>query len=67
MDINNAENILRKIERKEINFEVIRTPLLSPFGLNLITQSHADFIKVEDRVNFLKRMHELQMRVIEKR
>ncbi len=67
MDINNAENILRKIERKEINFEVIRTPLVSPFGLNLITQSHADFIKVEDRVNFLKRMHELQMRVIEKR
>ncbi len=67
MDINNAENILKKIERKEINFEIVRTPLVSPFGLNLLTQSHSDFIKVEDRVNFLKRMHELQMRVIEKR
>jgi len=67
MDISNAESILKKIERKEINFEVVRTPLVSPFGLNLITQSHSDFIKVEDRVNFLKRMHELQMKVIEKR
>ncbi|MEK6915205.1 MAG: ATP-dependent helicase [Nanoarchaeota archaeon] len=67
MDIAKAEDILKKIERKEINFEIIKTPLVSPFGLNLLTQGHADFIKVEDRVNFLKRMHELQMKVIEKK
>ncbi|MEK6893932.1 MAG: helicase-related protein, partial [Nanoarchaeota archaeon] len=67
MDINNAESILKKIERKDISLEIVRTPLVSPFGLNLLTQSHSDFIKVEDRVNFLRRMHELQMRVIEKR
>jgi ATP-dependent helicase Lhr and Lhr-like helicase len=65
MDINNAKNILRKIERKELVVEVIRTFLVSPFGLNLLTQSHSDFVKVEDRVNFLKRMHELQMKIIE--
>ena len=41
--------------------------MVSPFGLNLLTQSHSDFIKVEDRINFLKRMHELQMKVIEGR
>jgi ATP-dependent Lhr-like helicase len=67
MDIGNAENILKKIERKDITIEIIRTPMVSPFGLNLLTQSHSDFIKVEDRVNFLRRMHELQMRIIEKR
>ena len=67
MDIKTAENILKKIEKKEINLELIRTPMVSPFGLNLLTQSHSDFIKVEDRVNFLKKMHELQMKVIEKR
>ena len=67
MDINNAESILKKKERKDISLEIVRTPLVSPFGLNLLTQSHSDFIKVEDRVNFLRRMHELQMRVIEKR
>jgi len=65
MDISHAEEVLRKIERKEIEISITRTPLVSPFGLILLTQSHADFVKVEDRINFLKRMHELQMKVIE--
>ena len=67
MDINHAEEILKKIERKDIEISIVRTPLVSPFGLILLTQSHSDFIKVEDRINFLKRMHELQMKVIEGR
>src|SRR3989344_6035858 len=48
MDIDNAENILKKIEKKEIEVEIVRTPMVSPFGLNLLTQSHSDFIKIED-------------------
>ncbi|MEK6792213.1 MAG: DEAD/DEAH box helicase [Nanoarchaeota archaeon] len=67
MDINHAEEILKKIERKDIEISIVRTPLVSPFGLNLLTQSHSDFIKVEDRINFLKRMHELHLKVIESR
>jgi hypothetical protein len=40
---------------------------VSPFALNLLLQSHADLIAVEDRINFLKRMHNLQMGVIEQK
>ncbi len=64
MDVDHAVEILKKIEDGKIAVKIVRTPLVSPFGLNLLTQSHADFIKMEDRVAFLKRMHELQMKVI---
>ena len=64
MDINHTEEILKKIEKKEIAVSILRTPLVSPFGLILITQSHADFVKVEDRINFLRRMHEIHIRII---
>jgi ATP-dependent Lhr-like helicase len=67
MDINRALELLKKIEKKEIELVLIQTPMVSPFGLNLFTQSHADFIKVEDRVNFLKKMNELQLKIINKR
>ena len=67
MDINHAEEVLKKIEKKEIEISIIKTPLVSPFGLILLTQSHSDFVKVEDRINFLKRMHELHLKVIEGR
>jgi len=66
MDINNAELILKAVEDGKIKISVKRVPLVSPFGLILITQSHADLIRMEDRVHFLKRMHALQMKVIGK-
>jgi len=64
MDVENAKQVLEWIEKKRIKLKVIRTPMVSPFGLNLITQSHSDLIKLEDRISFLKRMHELQLGVI---
>lgn len=64
MDIRNTKEILKMIESGKMKFKVIRVPLVSPFGLNLFVQGHADFIKMEDRIKFLKRMHELQMKVI---
>ena len=39
-------------------------PIASPFGLNLLIQGRVDLIKIEDRVSFLKRMHELHLKVI---
>ena len=35
------------------------TKLPSPFALNLILQGHSDLIRIEDKQEFLKRMHEL--------
>jgi ATP-dependent Lhr-like helicase len=65
MDIKNAKKILEDLEKGKINFGIVKTPLVSPFGLNLIMQSHADLIRMEDKAAFLKRMHELQMKIIE--
>ncbi len=67
MDIKNAREILRKINKKEIKVNIIRTPLVSPFGLNLIVQSHADLIKMEEKAVFLKRMHELHLGIIKEK
>jgi ATP-dependent helicase Lhr and Lhr-like helicase len=64
MDINRAKKVLEWIEKGSVNVIVKRTPLVSPFGLNLIMQSHSDLIKMEDRVAFLKRMHELHLGII---
>lgn len=64
MDIKRAKMILEWIDKGKIKIKVVRTPLISPFGLNLYVQGHADFIKIEDKIKFLKRMHQLQMKVI---
>lgn len=65
MDIKNAVEILKSVENKKIKVKVIKVPMVSPFGLNLILQSHADLIRMEEKVQFLRRMHKLQMGVIE--
>jgi len=59
MDIENAIEIVRKIEKNEIKVEKKNTKncLLSPFAINLILQSHADVIKIEDKIDFIKRVY----------
>lgn len=64
MDIKNAEEVLKLFEAGKMKFKVVRVPLVSPFGLNLFIQGRSDLIKMEDRTNFLKRMHELHLKVI---
>lgn len=65
MDVENAEKVLKWIENGRVNFKVVRTPIVSPFGLLLLIKGRFDLIKMEDRSNFLKRMHELHLKVIE--
>ncbi|MBW2974186.1 ATP-dependent helicase [Candidatus Woesearchaeota archaeon] len=57
MDIENTSNVIKGIEEKKIKVEEIHTSLPSPFALNLITQGRTDIMKIEDRMEFLKRMH----------
>ena len=64
MDVSNAENVLKWIERGSIKFRMKDVPLVSPFGLNLVIQGRSDLIKMEDRAKFLKRMHELHLKII---
>ena len=59
MDFDNLKKIIERIEKKEIRIIKKETPLPSPFAINLIFQGHVDYIKIENKINFLKRMHEL--------
>jgi ATP-dependent Lhr-like helicase len=64
MDVANAEKVLKWIESGEVEIKKVKTPIVSPFGLNLILQGRSDLIKIEDRASFLKRMHELHNKII---
>jgi ATP-dependent helicase Lhr and Lhr-like helicase len=57
MDIENAKRVLEFIDNKKVTIETISTKLPSPFALNLILQGYSDLLKVEDKIEFLKRMH----------
>ena len=65
MDIKHAEEVLKVIEDGKTEIKVLRGEIVSPFGLNLLMQGRVDLIKMEDRAQFLKRMHELHLKVIE--
>ncbi|HLC65509.1 MAG TPA: ATP-dependent helicase [Candidatus Nanoarchaeia archaeon] len=65
MDIENAIKVLEGIESGAIKVEVINTKTPSPFAFNLVAQGYVDVMKIEDRVEFIRRMHEKVMREIE--
>ncbi len=57
MDIGNASLVLQWIEKGKIKVEKTNTETPSPFAFNLITRAHADLLKMESKIEFLKRMH----------
>ncbi len=59
MDVENAKQVLKWIEDGKIKIEFKDTSLPSPFSLGLIMQGYSDLVKIEDRIEFLKRMHKL--------
>ena len=66
MDIENAKLVLDWIKGGKIKVEKIATKLPSPFALNLIMQGYADLLKIEDKIEFLKRMHKEHLKEIGK-
>lgn len=66
MDVENAKLVLGWLENERVKFKVVRTPIVSPFGLNLRMVGRMDLIKMEDRAKFLRRMHELHLKSIGK-
>ncbi|MBI2044333.1 ATP-dependent helicase [Candidatus Pacearchaeota archaeon] len=64
MDIENAKKVLSWIKDKKVKIAVVDTHVPSPFAVNLVLQGYSDLIKIEDRQDFLKRMHEEHMKVI---
>ena len=61
MDLTNSISIIDQIESNKIKIEKIETKIPSPFAFNIMMQGYADIMKMEDRAEFLKRMHNLVM------
>jgi ATP-dependent Lhr-like helicase len=57
MDIENATFILKQIEEQKILIKEISTTVPSPFAFNLVAQGQTDIMKIEDRIEFIRRMH----------
>jgi len=57
MDLENAKKVLEWLESGKVRAEFKKTEIPSPFSLNLIMQGRADLIKIEDKIEFLKRIH----------
>ncbi|MBI2541684.1 ATP-dependent helicase [Candidatus Woesearchaeota archaeon] len=57
MDIGNASKVIEGIEQKKILVKEIHTAMPSPFAFNLMLQGSTDIMKIEDRVEFMRRMH----------
>jgi len=66
MDIKNTKVALDLINSGKIKVEYKTTSLPSPFSLSLIMQGYSDLIRMEDRIEFLKRMHRAIMGKISK-
>jgi len=58
MDIENTEKVIKGIENKSIKLEEINTDMPSPLAFNLVVQGYTDILKMEDKIEFLKRMHQ---------
>ena len=57
MDIKNAEQVLDWINSGKVKIETIQTKLPSPFALSIVIEGYTDLLRMEDKINFLKRMH----------
>lgn len=59
MDIENTKKVLKGIEDGTIAIKEIDTKIPSPFAFNLALQGYMDILKIEDKHEFLRRMHEM--------
>ena len=66
MDVENARDIIKKVEKGKIKVKEIDTQIPSPFAFNLILQGHTDVFKIEEKAEFLQRMHQLVLAKIGK-
>jgi ATP-dependent Lhr-like helicase len=67
MDIHHARDVVRQLQSGAITVEERSTDLPSPFAFNLVLQGYVDILKVEDRIEFVRRMHDLVLQEIGER
>lgn len=67
MDLQSAEKVMLAIEQKKIKILIKHDDIPSPFAFNLIAQGHMDIMRMEDKIEFLKRLHaKVQERILAK-
>ena len=59
MDIENAKKVLTEIKSGKIEVKQIHTTLPTPFAFNLVLQGYTDVMKMEDKIEFIRRMHDM--------
>ncbi len=59
MDIGNARAVIARIQSGEIEIVERSTDLPSPFGFALVLQGYADLLRMEDRIEFVRRLHRM--------
>ncbi|MDO8428145.1 MAG: ATP-dependent helicase [Candidatus Diapherotrites archaeon] len=57
MDLENAEKVQDWIKSGKLKIEILQTDVPSPFAFNLVARGRSDLIKMEGRLEFVKRMH----------
>lgn len=57
MDLGNTKVVLDWIKEARIKIEKKNTRVVSPFAINLLLMAHADVIKIEDKIEFIKRVY----------
>ena len=58
MDVKNAKKVLEILEQGRMEIKQINTTIPSPFAFNLVAQSYLDVLKYEERIEFIRRMHQ---------
>lgn len=61
MDIGRTKEVLQDIESGKMKIEEISTNIPSPFAFKTAFQGYIDILKIEDKMEFLKRMHQMVM------
>ena len=61
MDIENSKKVLDWINSGELEISSNYVKIPSPFSLNLLLEGHMDLMRLEDKQDFLKRMHKIYM------
>lgn len=67
MDIEKAREVLDWIHKGKVKLSYNLVKIPSPFALNLLLQGHMDLMKMEDKQEFLQRMHKVYQQEIEKK
>ncbi|MDE1851402.1 MAG: ATP-dependent helicase [Candidatus Micrarchaeota archaeon] len=66
MDLPKAEDILRRMSKEEITYQLIETTVPSPFSHNMITFGEADIVMMKDRRKHIRELHKQVMSKIKK-